>query len=72
MNEKDDKITRSMCPALLIEHEVVVFIFNEDEIRKYPYTDKVVDSRRMIVVPKESFKEWLKDNYEDMFGDEKK
>ena len=61
----DDKITRNIPPSLLIENEAVVFIFNEEEIVKYPYNISKDDTRRSIIIPKDVFNQWIKENYEE-------
>ncbi len=66
----DDKITRRIPPSLLIENEVAVLIFNEDEIIKYPYNTSKEDKRRSIVIPITSFNQWIKDNYKDIMEEE--
>ena len=64
---KEDKVTSDNCPSLLIEHNVVMFIFNESVIREYPYHIKgQKETRKMLVVKKEKFEEWIKFEYEQL------
>jgi len=61
-----DKITRYMAPALLIDYECVSIVFNDDEVVDYGYNDE----RRKVVIPKNVFVEWIKENYKDLIDDE--
>jgi len=62
---EEDKVTKQHCPALLIEEKVVCFVFHKEDVVKYPYGGKD-DTRQMIVVKKETYEEWIKDNYKDL------